>query len=92
MLVCPAFIQTGIEHNALGGDGQRARHPQSIVGTRATPEVIADRIVDAARRDRRLLLPDRVSRASWWVSRLAPRLYERLMLRRLAAELRPQRF
>ena len=34
------------------------------------------------------LLPDRVSRASWWVARLLPRLYERLMARRLGKEMR----
>ncbi len=90
MLVCPSFIATGIEKNALAGDGGAARHPQSIVGARLTPEVMAERIFDAATRDLRLLLPDRVSRLSWWVSRLAPRLYERLMTRKLGEEMRGQ--
>jgi short-subunit dehydrogenase len=88
LLVCPSFIQTGIEKNALAGDGRAAEHPQAIVGRRALPEMMAQRILRAAGRERRLLLPDRVSRLSWWVSRLAPRLYERLMIRRLGAEMR----
>jgi NAD(P)-dependent dehydrogenase (short-subunit alcohol dehydrogenase family) len=87
LLVCPAFIQTGIDRNALGGDGKPVRHAQAIVGRRASPELIAGRIVDAARRGQRLLLPDRVSRLSWWVSRLAPRLYARLMAARLRQEM-----
>ena len=88
LLVCPSFIRTGIEGNALAGDGTPVRHPQAIVGRRSTPEAVAARIVRAAARGQRLLLPDRVSRLAWWVSRLAPRFYARQMARRLGAELR----
>jgi short-subunit dehydrogenase len=87
LLVCPSFIETGIEKNALAGDGNLARHPQSIVGTRATPDAMAGKIHAAAARERRLLLPDAVSRSSWWLSRLAPRFYERLMTRKLRQEM-----
>ena len=87
LLVCPSFIETGIEKNALAGDGNLARHPQSIVGTRATPDAMAGKIHAAAVRERRLLLPDAVSRSSWWLSRLAPRFYERLMTRKLRQEM-----
>lgn len=87
LLVCPSFIETGIEKHALAGDGNLASHPQSIVGARATPDTIADRIFAAAASERRLLLPDGVSRSSWFLSRLAPRLYERLMARKLGQEM-----
>ena len=88
LLVCPSFIQTGIERHALAGDGGLAQHPQVIVGTRTTAETMAGRILDAARRERRLLLPDGVSRASWWVSRLLPRIYVWLMVRKVGKEMR----
>jgi len=88
LLVCPSFIQTGIERNALAGDGGPVRHPQAVVGGRSTPEAMAERIFGAAAGERRLLLPDRVSRLSWWVSRLAPRLYARLMVKKLEKEMR----
>ncbi|MDE2613252.1 MAG: SDR family oxidoreductase [Burkholderiales bacterium] len=87
LLVCPSFIRTGIEQHALAGDGGPARHPQSIVGTRSSPEAMADRIVRAAARGQRLLLPDRVSRLAWWASRLAPRWYARQMAQRLGGEM-----
>lgn len=87
LLVCPSFIQTGIEKHALAGDGSPVSHPQAIVGTRATAEAMAERIFRAACREQRLLLPDRVSRLSWWVSRLAPRIYARLMVRKLGKEM-----
>jgi len=88
LLVCPSFIRTGIEKNALAGDGSLAQHPQVVVGTRSSAATMAGRIVDAARRERRLLLPDGVSRASWWVSRLLPRVYARLMVRKVGKEMR----
>lgn len=87
MVACPSFIQTGIDKNALAGDGNLASHPQSIVGTRATPDVIAGKIFAAATRSRRRLLPDIVSRSSWWLSRLAPRIYEWQMSRKLGQEM-----
>jgi NAD(P)-dependent dehydrogenase (short-subunit alcohol dehydrogenase family) len=87
LLVCPSFIETGIEKNALAGDGNFASRPQSIVGTRATPDAIAGKIFTAAAKERRLLLPDAVSRSSWFLSRLAPRLYEQLMARKLGLEM-----
>ncbi len=88
LLVCPSFIGTGIEKNALAGDGGPVRHAQAIVGGRSTPEAIAERIIRAAQAERRLLLPDRVSRLSWWVSRLAPRFYEWQMVSKLGKEMK----
>lgn len=87
LLVCPSFISTGIEGNALAGDGGPVRHPQSVVGGRSTPEAMAEKIFRAAQAERRLLLPDRVSKLSWWVSRLAPRFYERQMVKKLGREM-----
>jgi NAD(P)-dependent dehydrogenase (short-subunit alcohol dehydrogenase family) len=87
LLVCPSFIATGIEKNALAGDGNLAGHPQSIVGTRAPPDAIAGKIFTAAARERRLLLPDAVSRLAWWLSRLAPQFYERQMAKKLGREM-----
>jgi short-subunit dehydrogenase len=34
LLVCPSFIETGIDKNGMAGDGNLASHPQSVVGTR----------------------------------------------------------
>jgi short-subunit dehydrogenase len=89
LIVCPSFIDTGIDKNALGGDGGPARHAQQIVGTRARAEDVAAAIVRAARSGRQLLLPGRMAKLSWWVSRLAPRFYARAMAKRLRAEMNP---
>jgi NAD(P)-dependent dehydrogenase (short-subunit alcohol dehydrogenase family) len=87
MLACPSFVATSIDRNAVGGDGLPVRHAQVTTGDRLAPEDVADRIVRGAARGRRLLLIGRTAVAAWWLSRLAPALYERLMARRLAAEL-----
>ena len=88
LLVCPSFIATGIDRNALGGDGAPARHAQQIVGTSAKPGVVAAQILRAARSGKHLLLPGRMAQLAWWVSRLAPRYYARAMARRLRAEMK----
>ncbi len=83
LLVCPSFVDTAIGEHALGGDGRRA--PQGArtgVGAAADPKDVAEAVVRAAQADRRLLLVPRQARLSFLVSRLAPRLYQRLMIRR----------
>lgn len=87
LVVCPSFIDTGIDRNALGGDGRPARHAQQIVGERAQAADVAAAIVRAARTGKRLLLPGRMAKLAWWVSRLAPGYYARVMARRLRAEM-----
>jgi short-subunit dehydrogenase len=87
MMVCPSFIATQIDRNALGGDGRPVRHAQVTVGRPLTADAAAQQIVTGAARQRRLLLVGRTAWLAWWVSRLAPSLYEKLMARRLRGEL-----
>jgi NAD(P)-dependent dehydrogenase (short-subunit alcohol dehydrogenase family) len=89
LLVCPSFIATRIDRNALGASGGAATHAQVVVGQPLDAGNVADRIFAACERSQRLLLIGRTARAAWWLSRLAPALYERIMARRLQAELRP---
>jgi NAD(P)-dependent dehydrogenase (short-subunit alcohol dehydrogenase family) len=87
MLVCPSFVATGIDRNALGADGAPARHAQVVVGARLQPDDVANRIFSASERRRRLVLVGRTAHAAWWVGRFAPALYERIMAGRLRAEM-----
>ena len=89
MMVCPSFIATGIEKNALGPGGGAATHAQVVVARRLQPDDVADRVFRGAERSSRLLLIGRTARAAWWVSRLAPSLYERIMARKLQGEMTP---
>jgi NAD(P)-dependent dehydrogenase (short-subunit alcohol dehydrogenase family) len=87
MLVCPSFVATQIDRNALGGDGQPVRHAQVTIGRPLTTDAAAQQIVAGAARGRRLLLVGRTAWMAWWISRLAPSLYEKLMAQRLRGEL-----
>jgi hypothetical protein len=60
-----------------------------VVGTRLRPAAVADRIVRRAADSPRLLLIGRTAHAAWWLGRLAPALYERIMARRLRDEMAP---
>jgi len=88
MMVCPSFISTRIDRNALGGDGEPVRHAQVTMGHPITAEAAAGRIVAAAARRPRTLFIGRTARQAWWLSRVAPGLYERIMSRRLRGEMR----
>jgi short-subunit dehydrogenase len=87
MIVCPSFVATRIDRNALGGDGQPVRHAQVTVGRPLTAEAAAAELLAGAASGKRLLLIGSTARQAWYLSRIAPRLYERIMARRLRAEL-----
>jgi NAD(P)-dependent dehydrogenase (short-subunit alcohol dehydrogenase family) len=87
MIACPSFVATRIDRNALGGDGQPVRHAQVIVGRALSAEEAAGQVLVGAERGQRLLLIGRTARAAWQLNRLAPRLYELIMARRLRGEL-----
>jgi NAD(P)-dependent dehydrogenase (short-subunit alcohol dehydrogenase family) len=83
MMVCPSFIDTAIGDHALGPHGDAAAATaRTGVRNPARPEDVADAIVAAAAANRRLLLTPREARLSYWLARLAPALFERVMIRR----------
>lgn len=87
LMAYPSFLDTPIERNALGFDGQPARHARSTVGTPKSADWMAARIVRALERRRRRVYSDRMSVAASLLWRLLPDLYQRLMTRKFAVEL-----
>jgi NAD(P)-dependent dehydrogenase (short-subunit alcohol dehydrogenase family) len=85
-LVCPSFIRTGIGAAATDGSGAPANSPRITTGGESTPEDIAQRILESVASGKDLLLPDATSRKAWWLSRLAPGVYARIMKRRVGGE------
>ena len=79
LVVCPAFIATAIRE--LGVDPEDRPQEFRVIGPEATPEWVAERIFEAASRGRETLTTGAVGHASRWIQRLAPGLYERLMVR-----------
>lgn len=86
LLVCPSFIETGIDRAALGANGQPASQSRTTSGGQTQPDEVAQAILRAAQTNQRQLLFSRTSKLAWWLSRLWPARYAALMKRRLYAE------
>ena len=80
-IACPYFTDTALRTHALDGSGNANSAPPPSMGRPLSPEDVAEDIVTACLARRRMVISGRVGRASWWVSRLAPRAYELLMRR-----------
>ena len=89
LLVCPSFIATGIDQAALGGDGAPAAQGRKTTGGQTQPAEVAQAILAAAHHNQRQLLIGSTAHAAWWLSRLWPSRYARIMKRRLQAEIFP---
>ena len=87
LMVCPSFVESGLEASTLGADGEPIARPRSKVGQLGKPEQVATEVLKAAKSGRRRLVLTPVGKTSALLSRLAPRLYERLMIRGLRSEL-----
>lgn len=86
-IVCPAFIATTLEANALSGSG-RPLGPgrRALVGRQMTAEFAADRIVRAVRRGRSRVLLSPTAKLAFWMQAFAPNLYRRGMTARIRPE------
>ena len=87
LIVCPGFIKTNLQTRALGSDGNIATHPQSTVGKQDTPEHAAEVIVKGAENEKHLLVLTAIGKIGYWVSRLLPVFYERMMTKKFIGEL-----
>ncbi len=87
LMVCPSFVESGLEASTLGADGERVDRPRSKVGNLRQPDEVAAAVVKAARSGRRRLVLTPVGKTSALLSFVAPGLYERLMVRSLRSEL-----
>lgn len=87
MIVCPGFVKTQLQTRALGGDGRVTRHPQSMVGRQDSPERVAKAVYRAMLKKKNILVLSPIGKLTYWLSRIAPTLYERLMARQLRSEL-----
>jgi len=81
LLACPSFARTAIDASALGKDGLPVGGEKRLVGRQLEPEEVAAAILKAAARREDLVLISPVAKASWWLSRMLPKVYEKVMLR-----------
>jgi len=87
MMLCPGFTRTNLQERALDGDGSITRHPQSKVGAEDTPEHVAEALFLGVMKRKRILILTPIGKITYWLSRLAPGLYEKIMAKKLKQEL-----
>jgi NAD(P)-dependent dehydrogenase (short-subunit alcohol dehydrogenase family) len=87
MMLCPGFTRTNLQDRALDGDGSITRHPQSKVGAEDTPEHVAEAVFRGVIKRKRMLILTPTGKMTYWLSRLAPGLYEKIMANKLKQEL-----
>ncbi|CAM3738103.1 SDR family oxidoreductase [Parendozoicomonas haliclonae] len=87
LMVYPSFLDTPIEQNALGHDGQPARHQRSTIGQMRTASETVTAILKALDQGKERLFPDRKTWAASVLYKLMPRAYQKLMTRKFASEL-----
>ncbi len=87
LMVCPSFVESGLEASTLDGDGHRVTRPRSKVGRLGNADDVAKDVLKAAKTRRKRLVLSPVGKTSALLSRVAPGLYERLMIRSLRSEL-----
>lgn len=86
-IACPGFTKTGIDKNALDWDGSKTLHPQSTLGRVADPWETSGVIINGAMNNRPLVIHSTIGRMTYLMTKVAPRLYERMMPRLLRSEL-----
>jgi NAD(P)-dependent dehydrogenase (short-subunit alcohol dehydrogenase family) len=87
MMLCPGFTKTNLQDRALDGDGSVSRHPQSKVGAEDTPEHVAAAVFRGVIKRTRMLVLTPTGKMTYFLSRLAPGLYEKIMPMMLKQEL-----
>jgi len=88
LMVCPGFTDSGFDSRALGGDGRLATRARTQVGGTSTPRDVAHAVLRAAQRNRRRVILSPIGKLARVLSLIAPRFYDRLMMRNFAAEVR----
>jgi NADP-dependent 3-hydroxy acid dehydrogenase YdfG len=88
MLVCPSFVDTEFATRGLAGDGTLLPFDRSTLGQPTSADHIARAIVRGANRRRRLLLFSWRGWLTYYLTRLAPSLYDRLMSQHFEVEMR----
>jgi NAD(P)-dependent dehydrogenase (short-subunit alcohol dehydrogenase family) len=83
MMACPGFTQTQLQSRALHRTKNQPRNEEDWVGKQAAPEEVARAIYQGALKRKRLLILTPVGKLSYYLNKLAPALYERMMVRKL---------
>ncbi|MEY8837822.1 SDR family NAD(P)-dependent oxidoreductase, partial [Cribrihabitans sp. XS_ASV171] len=82
-IAAPSFVATNIGNDQRQPDGTARPGSASDGVDYMTAEDAAAEILRGLDRNRAMIPVGRIARAAWWVNRLSPTLYQRLMERRI---------
>jgi short-subunit dehydrogenase len=86
LTVCPGFVRTNISRNALSADGSPHGRMDTMTDAGLEPEAVAEAVLDAlARRKREIFPAGALERFSLVLSRVAPWLLDRILLKQAFA-------
>jgi NAD(P)-dependent dehydrogenase (short-subunit alcohol dehydrogenase family) len=86
MMACPGFTRTQLQSRALHRAKNQPADEEDWVGKQASPEEVARAIYRGAVKRKRLLILTPVGKLSYYLNKLAPALYERMMARKLESK------
>lgn len=86
MLVCPSFIASQHQPSSREGDIARPGLATQTAGKPLDPDDVARQIIAGLKARKRLVLIGRIAVLAWWINRLFPSLYDRIMTRKTRPE------
>lgn len=87
-MACPIFTESNLHQGTLDGEGAIAGYARSKTGRMYTADEVADGMYRATIQRKRLIVFSGQGKLSYWLSRVAPALYDRGMRKRFKVELR----
>jgi NAD(P)-dependent dehydrogenase (short-subunit alcohol dehydrogenase family) len=79
MMVCPAFIETKIRQHAIDGGVSLDDDKKHRFGKQMTSKQAAKKILQNARKEKRLLILGNVAQGAFWLKKLVPGVYDLIM-------------
>lgn len=87
LIVYPSFLDTPIEVNALGHDGNKATHARSMVGSMGSADDVARAIIHAHNNNKERLFPNRFTWFASLLYKVMPSVFLRSMTKKFSSEL-----
>lgn len=80
MVVCPSYIDTDIRAHTYKA-GEDNTNTNSKIGENDSPQEVAQQIIDGIINKKETLITGRVGKIAYFLKRLSPKLYEKMMFR-----------
>ncbi len=88
MIVCPSFIATQQEtrNKNTKVSSDKPGSASQTVGKPLTPQEVAEQICRGLEKDQKLLIVGRIGKLSYWLNKLFPQMFEKIMISKMKAE------